>query len=394
MNRREFLAAAAAALPLSALAAESTRTWRVGVIGHTGRGNYGHGLDTMWLLMPETEIVGVADADPAGLAQAGQRLRTDRTFGDYRALLDETKPDIVAICSRDTDQHRDMLLAAVDAGARGIYIEKCFCRTLTEADEMVAACDRSGVKCAVAHRNRWHPAMPAVQQFIADGGLGKLLEIRTRGKEDDRGGCEDLWVLGSHPLNLAHAFAGDPVACATTILQDGRPIDPTDFREGGDAIGLIAGNELHARFETESGVPVFFDSIRRAGIPVTGFGLQLIGVKGIIDLKVDQPSFAHWCPGNPFNPTDQPRAWTPISSAGVGEPEQLSNVREEVATHVLPARDLLASIEENRQPLCSARDGATTIEMIAGAYASHRVGGGRIALPLTDRGHPWAGWQA
>ena len=35
---------------------------RVGVIGHTGHGDYGHGVNTMWLGMPETEIVAIADA--------------------------------------------------------------------------------------------------------------------------------------------------------------------------------------------------------------------------------------------------------------------------------------------------------------------------------------------
>jgi hypothetical protein len=47
--------------------------FRIGVIGHTGRGNYGHGLDTVWLEMPDSEIVAVADADPTGLAAAQKR---------------------------------------------------------------------------------------------------------------------------------------------------------------------------------------------------------------------------------------------------------------------------------------------------------------------------------
>jgi len=71
MNRRQFLlATAASSAGLVLRAAESKPKYRVGVIGHTGHGNYGHGLDAMWLLMPETEIVGVADADAAGLAGA------------------------------------------------------------------------------------------------------------------------------------------------------------------------------------------------------------------------------------------------------------------------------------------------------------------------------------
>ncbi|MCA9202345.1 MAG: Gfo/Idh/MocA family oxidoreductase, partial [Planctomycetales bacterium] len=101
--------------------------YRVGVIGHTGRGNYGHGIDTVWLELPQCEIVGVADADEAGRAAAAKRLKTDRVYADWRKLLDEAKPDIVAICPRWLDQHRDMVLAAAERGMH-IYMEKPMCR--------------------------------------------------------------------------------------------------------------------------------------------------------------------------------------------------------------------------------------------------------------------------
>ena len=60
MKRRSFLAAASAVMvaPRFSKAAQSPR--RVAVIGHTGRGNYGHGLDTVWQKIPGTEIVAVA----------------------------------------------------------------------------------------------------------------------------------------------------------------------------------------------------------------------------------------------------------------------------------------------------------------------------------------------
>ena len=41
----------------------------MGVIGHTGRGNYGHGLDVVWNLLDETSIGAVADANEGGLAK-------------------------------------------------------------------------------------------------------------------------------------------------------------------------------------------------------------------------------------------------------------------------------------------------------------------------------------
>ncbi|GAG58936.1 unnamed protein product, partial [marine sediment metagenome] len=84
--------------------------YRVAVIGHTGRGNYGHGLDVVWNELPECEIVAVADAEPSGLVAAQKRLKVGRGFADYRKMLDDVKPDLVSIAPRWLDQHRDMVV--------------------------------------------------------------------------------------------------------------------------------------------------------------------------------------------------------------------------------------------------------------------------------------------
>ena len=79
--------------------------YRVGVIGHTGKGNYGHGLDTVWAHLSNCEIVGVADADESGLKSAVKRLGAKQGYADYRKMLDEAKPQIVSIGPRWLDQH-------------------------------------------------------------------------------------------------------------------------------------------------------------------------------------------------------------------------------------------------------------------------------------------------
>lgn len=64
MKRRDFLLTSALALSASLLRGQpAPRVLTVGVIGHTGQGNYGHGEDAVWLKIAGTKIVGVADAD-------------------------------------------------------------------------------------------------------------------------------------------------------------------------------------------------------------------------------------------------------------------------------------------------------------------------------------------
>lgn len=387
MDRRAFITTGSIALATSRLAhsAEKNKVLRVAVIGHTGRGNYGHGIDTVWTHLPEVEIAAVADADAKGLAKAKERLHVENGFADYRKMLKAIKPDIVAICPRQPDQHRDMCLAAMESGARGIYIEKPLCRTPAEADEIIAACEKHNVKLAVAHRNRYHPTLKVIAQLIAKGELGKVLEFRGRGKGDRRGGGEDLWVLGSHVLNMIHYFGGKPTSCSAILLQDGRRVTKADVKQGNEALGLLAGNEVHARYQMQRGIIAYFDSIANDETENAGFGLQIIGSKGMIDINTDANPLAYLVPGNPFRPTTKPRPWIPISSAGPGKPEPRKDLAETIGHHVGLARDLIDAIHNNRQPLCSVYEGAMTVEMICAVFASHQQNSAAVTFPLIQR---------
>jgi len=88
IRRRRFLAATAAGVvatraAMGSAASGPDKKHRVAVIGHTGRGDYGHGLDRVWLDVPETRIVAVADADPQGLARTVKRLGQPKGFTGY-----------------------------------------------------------------------------------------------------------------------------------------------------------------------------------------------------------------------------------------------------------------------------------------------------------------------
>lgn len=74
MDRRQFSTTALSLLGSAGICSGETlenenRSWSVAVIGHTGRGDYGHGLDTVWRHIPQTTIQGVADANANGLAR-------------------------------------------------------------------------------------------------------------------------------------------------------------------------------------------------------------------------------------------------------------------------------------------------------------------------------------
>jgi predicted dehydrogenase len=272
-----------------------------------------------------------------------------------------------------------MILAAIAAGVKGIYIEKPFVRTLAEADEVVRLCAEKGVRLAIAHRNRYHPVVDVVKQLVEAGEIGALREVRVRGKQDHRGGGLDLWVLGGHGFNLATLFTGPATSCEAMVLVDGRPAARADIRPGDEGVGPIVGDEIHARYETRSGIPLYFDSKRGVGTKGMPFGARLIGTKGVISLQIDE---------EPLAILERDGKRTPVTTAGIGQPEPIKDIRQVNGGHHGAVRDLLAAIAQKREPLCGPEAGRETVELTLAVFASFAAGGKKVSLPLADRAHP------
>jgi predicted dehydrogenase len=362
------------------------KKYRVAIIGRTGHGDYGHDLDQAWHDVSEAEVVAVADDNPTGLAAAAKRLNVAQAFSDYRKMLDAVKPQIVCICQRWLDQHHAMCLAAAERGMH-IYIEKPLCRSLAEADEIVAACERTHAKLAVAYPTHYSPKLKAVKDLIAAGRLGRVLEFRGRGKEDHRGGGEDLWVLGSHVIDMIRAIGGNPEWCFASVTQHVRPITAHDVVDGNEGIGPLAGDAVHAMYGMPGGAIAWFASVKDADGSPSRYGLQIYGSRGIVELVEGVMPTVKYLADPSWSPGRSGAQWQDVSSAGIGRPEPLAGV-EYRARHLLAIRDLIAAIEQpERQPLCSVYDARAGMEMIVAAFESQRVGG-PVKLPLSNRRNP------
>lgn len=361
------------------------KNFRVAVIGRTGRGNYGHGLDQVWLEVPQCELVAVADDDKMGLAAAAKRLDVKRAYPDYRRMLDEVKPEIVSVCPRWPDAHRDIVVEVAQRGIH-IYMEKPMCRTLAEADEMVTACERSHVKLAIAHQTRYSPKLPVVRKMIDEGRLGRILEYRGRGKEDRRGGGEDLWVLGTHIMDLIRYFAGHPQWCAGAVTQSGSPIQASDVAEGAEGIGPLAGDAVHAMYGFADGTVAYFDSMRNSAGQPSRFALRICGTAGVLEIRTGYVPEVRFLEDSSWAADRDGRSWQSVSSAGVGVAEPLEDGGLH-AGNVLAVKDLIAAIEEDRQPQGSVYEARGATEMIVAVFESQRTGG-RVSLPLENRQNP------
>jgi predicted dehydrogenase len=78
---------------------------RVVIIGHTGRGNYGHYLDCAFEGVAGTEVVAVADPDAEGRQAALRVTGARRSYADYHEMLRVEQPDIAVVASREIGDH-------------------------------------------------------------------------------------------------------------------------------------------------------------------------------------------------------------------------------------------------------------------------------------------------
>ena len=362
--------------------------YRVAAIGRTGKGNYGHGLDTVWLKCDKAEIVAVADENEAGRTAAAKRLGAKNSYADYRKMLAAEKPQIVSVADRWPDCHRDMVIACAEFGAN-IFLEKPAARTLQEADEMIAACEKSHIKVAIAHQTRYSPRVKVVKELIAADRIGEIIELRGHGKEDNRGGGEDLMVLGTHTFDLMRFLAGDAKWCFASMMQGKRKAMPANLRQAGEQIGPILGDSIHATYGFDGPtIGSFFTRVARSGVG-SRYWLEIRGTKGVIHIGFGILPEAFLCddPSGMFGKSKAP--WQEITSAGVGKAEPL-DAKALDNGNIIIVNDLIEAIEKDRPPLDSLHDGRAALEMILAVYESYRLER-PVELPLKNRKHPLAG---
>jgi predicted dehydrogenase len=284
---------------------------------------------------------------------------------------------------------------------------------------------------AVAHQNRGRPGPALAQQLITEGTIGRLRSIRALGKQDRRGGGQDLMVLGTHMLDLMRLFAGtagpsqgqpgSPVLgqagetnqglpgtaskvqagdarwCSARVLDGGAPAGPASVRPAEEQAGLIAGDDVIATYGFDGGVLGTYESMRaRDGDTVLYFTIELHGTEGILVLWSTTATPVYFLP-RPFFLPDRASEWQVLHPPPLEPPPGVAPPPADASTLHLPnqalVRDLLAAVEQGRAPRSSGHDYRASLEMVMAVYESH-IRGERVRLPLVERTHPLTRWTA
>jgi predicted dehydrogenase len=307
-------------------------------------------------LVPNAELVGVADSRPEALTAAG--LNGARSFTDAQRMLTDLRPDVVIVATNGPSHHA-LVLAAMRAGARGVLCEKPFACSLAEAEEMVLASQENGCSLAVNHCRRHVPAYRWLRERLQSGEWGQLRSMRASWPGIGLG-CSathmiDLWrFLGGEHLDAVYGWV-DPV----------RGTNPrgAEFSDPGGMIVVTSSSGaryVHEQTEDGAGPGTFV-------IDTTGAEIRIDEREGTVAVLARDLSVK---PG-PGRPPKYDVAPLPAEAPLVIDIVRLS-------------AETLRELVEERELTCPAEHGLHSLEVVVATYLSHDRGHARVALPLTD----------
>ena len=120
--------------------------------------------------IPGCEIVGVCDEEPLMARQLYERFRVHRYFSNIGELLNETRPDVVHVCTPPRS-HFEIAKLCLEAGCH-VYVEKPFGLCLDEARTMIASAIGKGLKITAGHDDQFRHVARRMRVLIQDGFLG------------------------------------------------------------------------------------------------------------------------------------------------------------------------------------------------------------------------------
>src|SRR5262249_19853907 len=126
---------------------------------------------------PNAEIVGICDAQPERMAAARKALAIpdERVFTDVDTCIRTATPDLIILCPA-TAAHADYVELVAPHGV-DILVEKPFAATLADADRMIAAAAKAGIRMAVNWPLAWYPSHVTAKRLVDEGAIGRLIEV-------------------------------------------------------------------------------------------------------------------------------------------------------------------------------------------------------------------------
>lgn len=288
---------------------------RVAIIGCGMIANSAH-FPALNILREEglVDVVGVADIRGEVAAETAKRHHVPNWYVDPQKMLDELKPEFVAVCTPNM-YHKEWTIKALQAGAH-VACEKPIALTVADAQEMWATAKACGKQLFPCQCMRWRNYMQQSKELVASGELGDVyfsdiefirrIGIPTWGmfhmKEHNFGGpfCDLgvhlidslLWIVGDKKVETVSGSAYTKIAnqgedILLSIAESGaysgiftpRPYDYHEFNVEDFATGFM---------RLEGGMSVNFKFSWAINLPTTNLDMVICGDKGGLSVNKEK----------------------------------------------------------------------------------------------------------
>jgi len=333
-------------------------------MGVVGVGSIGQVHLRNYAASRNVRAVAVADLDRERAEAAAAEHGIEKVFTDYRGLLALDEVDAVSVCTPPF-AHAQVTCDAAKAG-KHVLCEKPMAMNAKQAEEMVMACRKAGVKLGIGSaRSRFDPAVEEARQYVSSGRLGRVYyarvsTFRRRGRpgldmlkgskwflDSSKAGGGALTDIGCYDIDVVLYLLGSPQPVAASAITfrgvGGQPKLETPYDVEEHASLLV-------RFE--GGVAATFE-IAWASNMDHGEGLILFGTEGGLRL-------------NPFT------LYTEQEGRHVAITTELPRQRD--AAWQLLVRDFAAACLQDRAPKTPGEDGLKVMQITDMAYLSAKSG--------------------
>ena len=176
-----------------------------------GRMSRGHAGAYKALGIP---ITGAADIAEEGLQRAREHYGSPKTYTDYREMLAEIRPDLVSVVTAEM-AHCDPVVAAAEAGVKGIVCEKPMAMSLAEGREMLRACRENDVVLTISHQRQYGAQYGAARELVESGEIGDVRFIEAYAM------APSIHTDGTHTIHMLRSLLGDPKVARVIAQIDG-----------------------------------------------------------------------------------------------------------------------------------------------------------------------------
>ncbi|MCS7104078.1 MAG: Gfo/Idh/MocA family oxidoreductase [Thermofilaceae archaeon] len=309
-----------------------------------------------WKKIPDVKLLAVVDVIEGKAKKAAQDFDVPHRFTDYHKVLDMKDVEIVDICT-PTYTHAEIAIAAAKNG-KHVLVEKPIALKLREADEMIEAARKAGVKFMVAHCLRWWPEYVEAKQLVENGAIGEPRIARAY-----RHSSFPEWTFWHKDRRLSGGVFVDmsihDVDYLRWVLGEVEEV----YARGGvlKTPDSTSHDYTHAILKFRDGAIAYVEGswIQPVGFPFSTY-LEIVGTKGMLTVDSQSPASLRI-----YKPNMPPAIYTHFEEDAYDK----------------EIRHFYECVSEDREPAVTGEEARKTLEVVLAAVKS--VDSGRpVRLPL------------